>query len=868
MRLSRLKLAGFKSFADTATLQFKDNRTAIVGPNGCGKSNVIDAIRWVMGESSAKQLRGGNMQDVIFAGTSQRKPVGLASVELHFDNTYGKLGGEYNAYTELSVKRQVTREGKSDYFLNGTRCRRRDITDIFLGTGLGPRSYAVIEQGMINRLVDAKPDEMRVFIEEAAGISRYQARRKETLQHLDLTQANLERLNDIAQELQVQIQSLKKQAAQAEHYQQLQQQILGYKTQLFSEQYVQASDRLQQLTQSIEALRQQLQLQQQALEQIEIESHLLQQDIQQQLPQAEQLQQTWQHALQQHQHLLWQVEQDQQQQQHFVQVLSELTQQQQDLDTQLQQLEAQLAPLEQLQAQTEQQLKAVQSTMEIGQNQLAHAQQQFAQQQQHYQAKQQQLSQLQQQQQQIEYQWQQSQKTVQRSNAVLAQLQLQYYHLDQEDHQQELAQLQQQATALQQQYAEVEHLIQLVEQQLQQGQSHHAALQQQQQAAHLLQKNLSREISHTSGLLQNLSGRQGDAAQKPLLEMLCLSPEGQSYSHLIEKMLGAWLMADVVEQLDAARAAARQLCPAVTPSPHTMTGLAPLSTWITAPSHSLWQQVWIAEDVNQSFALIKQVSMPSTLSIISKDGYWLGPDWMIDLNQQQDSAQGQLHYRLHLDQLRVQYEQVSAELAPLQQQLGAREPILLTLQQQRAELEQQQQQLQQAQAQAQAQQIRLQTLEDSHQHKQQQLQQQIHAMEQQLLEDQNEAQLLETDLISLKLKVQQHQPETQALQAQFEQQQQHVSRQQQQLQQDAQQLNRLELLRQQQQAQQALLAQDIQFKQQQQQGLKQQGLTQAQQQQLGQQRLATATVQEQALRQQAEQEHQAWQQWQQQLLAG
>jgi len=198
MRLSSLKLSGFKSFADSTTLSFRSNRSAVVGPNGCGKSNVIDAIRWVMGESSARQLRGGNMQDVIFTGTSKRKPVGLASVELRFENTYGKLGGAYNAYTELAVRRQVSREGKSEYFLNGTKCRRRDITDIFLGTGLGPRSYAIIEQGMINRLVDAKPEEMRVFIEEAAGVSRYQARRRETLVHLEHTTQNLERLEDIA----------------------------------------------------------------------------------------------------------------------------------------------------------------------------------------------------------------------------------------------------------------------------------------------------------------------------------------------------------------------------------------------------------------------------------------------------------------------------------------------------------------------------------------------------------------------------------------------------------------------------------------------------------------------------------------------
>ena len=245
MRLSSLKLSGFKSFADSTTLHFKDNRTAVVGPNGCGKSNVIDAIRWVMGESSARQLRGGSMQDVIFTGTAKRKPVSVASVELRFDNTYGKLGGSYNAYTELAVKRQVNRDGKSEYFLNGTKCRRRDITDIFLGTGLGPRSYSIIEQGMINRLVDAKPEEMRVFIEEAAGVSRYQARRRETLLHLDHTTQNLSRLEDIASELRSQLKTLKRQAETAIQYKTLESQIRTIKVEVLSFQCEQSS-RLQQ----------------------------------------------------------------------------------------------------------------------------------------------------------------------------------------------------------------------------------------------------------------------------------------------------------------------------------------------------------------------------------------------------------------------------------------------------------------------------------------------------------------------------------------------------------------------------------------------------------------------------------------------
>ena len=218
MRLSKIKLAGFKSFVDPTTLLLPGNLTGIVGPNGCGKSNTIDAVRWVMGESSAKHLRGESMDDVIFSGSSSRKPVGQASVELVFDNSSGKLGGQYASYNEIAVKRQVTRDGQSQYFLNSTKCRRRDITDIFLGTGLGPRSYAIIEQGMISRLIEAKPDDMRVYLEEAAGISKYKERRRETENRIRHTRDNLDRLNDLREEVDKQLGHLQRQSKTAERY--------------------------------------------------------------------------------------------------------------------------------------------------------------------------------------------------------------------------------------------------------------------------------------------------------------------------------------------------------------------------------------------------------------------------------------------------------------------------------------------------------------------------------------------------------------------------------------------------------------------------------------------------------------------------
>lgn len=219
MRLKCIKLAGFKSFVDPTTVSFPSNMAAVVGPNGCGKSNIIDAVRWVMGESSAKNLRGESMTDVIFNGSNTRKPVTQASIELIFDNSDNSLVGEYAAFAEISIRRRVTRDGQNTYFLNGTKCRRRDITDIFLGTGLGPRSYSIIEQGMISKLIEAKPEDLRNFIEEAAGISKYKERRRETESRIRRTQENLARLTDLREELERQLERLHRQAQAAEKYQ-------------------------------------------------------------------------------------------------------------------------------------------------------------------------------------------------------------------------------------------------------------------------------------------------------------------------------------------------------------------------------------------------------------------------------------------------------------------------------------------------------------------------------------------------------------------------------------------------------------------------------------------------------------------------
>ena len=221
MRLSQIKLAGFKSFVDPTHIELPGQIVGVVGPNGCGKSNVIDALRWVLGESKASALRGESMQDVIFNGSGKRKPVARASVELVFDNALGKAAGQWASFAEISIKRILQRNGESSYHINNQKVRRRDITDIFLGTGLGARAYAIIEQGMISRIIEAKPEELRVFLEEAAGVSRYRERRRETSLRLNDTRDNLLRIGDILLEMDTQLERLSAQAEVARQYREL-----------------------------------------------------------------------------------------------------------------------------------------------------------------------------------------------------------------------------------------------------------------------------------------------------------------------------------------------------------------------------------------------------------------------------------------------------------------------------------------------------------------------------------------------------------------------------------------------------------------------------------------------------------------------
>ncbi|MEN8358537.1 chromosome segregation protein SMC [Acinetobacter towneri] len=815
MRLSSLKLSGFKSFADSTTLHFKANRTAVVGPNGCGKSNVIDAIRWVMGESSARQLRGGSMQDVIFTGTAKRKPVGVASVELRFDNTYGKLGGAYNAYNELSVRRQVNRDGKSEYFLNGTKCRRRDITDIFLGTGLGPRSYAIIEQGMINRLVDAKPEEMRVFIEEAAGVSRYQARRRETMLHLDHTTQNLARLEDIASELKSQLKTLKRQSETAIQYKALESEIRTIKVEVLSFQCEQSARLQQEYTLSMNELGESFKLVRSELTTLEHDltatSELFQRLIQQSTP----LQQEWQQAEKKLAELKMTLEQKQSLFQQNTATLSQLEQQKAQTKERLQLIELQLESLvdqqENQQANLQQQDHLAQQQSQQFQDLKAQQQTQAAQ----YAQVKAQVEQQQQKHVHMQAQSEQLAKNISRIEQQKQTLTQQFAQIQPQDQQEGMQQLQDEKTRLQAEMLTLEQNIQDSTQQLATLQTNYnehkaqcATLKSEIQILQSEQKNLNQL------LIKQSPKAQTDVVQ--LMQVLQLADVAKPHANLIEKFLAKWLSAQVVEaDIEFQDSRARQLKIHLAVDSKTskiqLSGCESLSDWIASPQSSLWQSVAITESLSQALAL--QAQLQAGQSILSLDGYHVGADWVIGLfyDEAAQAGQGALSHRIRLDEIEQalalqlpQYEQAEQQLPELQQQV---KQLQQQLQQQQQQLKQQQQALQtldvqMAKAESAAQAFAVQ---------QQQLQHQLAQLDEQLEEDAMQKDDLEIDLHALAFKLEQALPQYKILQFQVEQLNEQLDSSQQQFQQQQQEVDLLRRQAVQTQQQIELLEKDATF---------------------------------------------------------
>ena len=782
MRLSSLKLSGFKSFADSTTLQFKENRTAVVGPNGCGKSNVIDAIRWVMGESSARQLRGGTMQDVIFTGTAKRKPVGMASVELRFENTYGKLGGAYNAYNELAVRRQVNRDGKSEYFLNGAKCRRRDITDIFLGTGLGPRSYAIIEQGMINRLVDAKPEEMRVYIEEAAGISRYQARRRETLQHLEHTTQNLERLEDIASELKGQLKTLKRQSENAVHYKTLENEVRTLKIEILSFQCEQSSRLQEEYTVEMNELGEHFKLVRSDMTTLEHDltstSELFQRLIQQSTP----LQNEWQQAEKKLAELKMMLEQKQALFNQNTESLVKLETQKIQTKERIQLIELQL---DTLQAQLDEYAENLQSAEADSQQRVQvfadlKAQQQQAQQQ--YELIKVQVEKQQQQKAQMQAQMEQLSKNVQRIEQQKDTLKMQAEQVQKQCMTDDLSQLEQDQSKAQREITQLEQNIALTKTHIEQTQeqvnlqkAQTSALKSEMQVLQSEQKNLN-QLTAKSAVKTSENDVQ-------LMQILKLNEQGKAQASLVEKFLAKWLSAYIVDPSASFQdSLARQLKSSTSQDKIQLQELPCLADWIESPQYSLWNQVAIAENLIQALSLQQQLIVGQ--SLLTLDGYHVGQDWVIGLffDESSQAAQGALSHRIRLEEIEFALEllqpqltdveaalpSIQHQLAELQKQIQADQTALKTQQN-----TQQQVSVQIAKQQSATQAFELQKI---------QLNSQLQQLDEQLEEDAMQKDDLEIDLHSLSMKLEQHLPEYKTLQYKLDELNEQVEEQQQQLQ--------------------------------------------------------------------------------------
>ena len=650
MRLHSIKLAGFKSFVDPVTLRFQGPLTAVVGPNGCGKSNVIDAIRWVMGESSARQLRGDSMSDVIFAGTAQRKPVGQASVELIFENTLGKLGGAYNSYTELSVRRQVTRDGRSDYFLNGTRCRRRDITDIFLGTGLGPRSYAVIQQGMINRLVEARPDELRVFLEEAAGVSRYQARRRETTEHLEHTRLNLARLNDVAEELQDQMKTLKRQSQAAERYKALQAEHRQLQVAQWSAEYHQYAHAQQGVTTQLADMSERFRVLRQAREQAEADWQHSSSTLNALLADAEPEQQRWQACEQDYARADSADQQGQQQQATLDAQQAELTAQLQQVQQQQHDDAATQAVLSADIARLTQQLAALPQREAVQQqvqqwDQAWYQQQQVMQHtEQHVQALAQTLAQ---QQHEITVLSRQRLKQEQQLSQIqqrLSQLMAQDTSDDRNDVAQAREDCQIECVQWQQRISQQQQAQQVLQHAMVDTQQQWQALHQQ-RTDWQAEKNALLSIHqqpHTPAMQQPTTTDQVWAQQ------LTLTPAGQAHVALMDAVFAVWLSAPVTDETVAGQS--HQLSTAPTPVCTVLAhpDVQPLTDWVASPVYSVWQGMGLVATPHRAAALRSQLAAGQ--SLLTPTGLWYGADWLIDVYQQPvDASAGRLARQLRLD---------------------------------------------------------------------------------------------------------------------------------------------------------------------------------------------------------------------------
>ncbi|MFW2373995.1 MAG: chromosome segregation protein SMC [Gammaproteobacteria bacterium] len=754
MRLSKIKLAGFKSFVDPTTINFPSNLTGIVGPNGCGKSNTIDAVRWVMGESSAKHLRGQSMDDVIFTGSSSRKPVGQALVELVFDNSAGKLEGPYAKYNEISAKRVVTRDGQSKYFLNGTKCRRRDIADLFLGTGLGPRSYAIIEQGMISRLIEAKPEELRVFLEEAAGISKYKERRRETETRIRHTRENLDRLDDLREEVDKQLSHLQRQSRTAERYKEFKQEERQYKAEHLAL-------RWRELNKEVENREQAIDEQATRLQQVIAEQRSVEADIEKMREQRTEvndslnsvqgryyklgseisrIEQSIQHQkelYQRQQNDLQELEQALQEAEH---TLSHDREQLEEINLILEQSEPELELQREAQITTNDVLQQAEQAMHEWQSAWEDYNRRAAEPSQEAQVERTRMEQL-------ERHIGQLQQRLQKINEEKQDLQ--GHDLDSE-----LEQLREQNETAEMTRQELEEKVSSVLDSIN-------SIREQNSQLNREQDTLNRELHDNRGQLASLEALQQAALGKKetsitgWLQNQGLDNQSRLAEHMTvdsgwekatETVLGQYLEAVCVEGMDGLSSALADLEQGTLTLFDTQASVASavtdanrLSDKVSSkwPLDGLLDGVLVADDVNQALAM--RTSLEPSQSVITRDGIWLGKNWL-RVARDKDEKSGVLAREQEIKQLQQRLEELDMQTEDIEQRIQDGRASLQNQEQQReqwqAELNQAHSQVAQIQAQITARQSRLEQLMNRSQNLQQEsteLQSQI-AREQQDME--------------------------------------------------------------------------------------------------------------------------------------
>lgn len=635
MHLKQIKLSGFKSFVDTTVLPFKEHIAAIVGPNGCGKSNIIDAVRWVLGESSAKHLRGDSLSDVIFNGSAERKPVGQAMVELTFDNTQGQLGGAYAAYSELMIRRVVDRENQSFYFLNGKRCRRRDITDLFLGTGLSPRSYAIIEQGMIVRLVAAKPEELRYYLEEAAGVAKYKERRRETEARLENTRLNLARLRDVRIELDRQVEQLAQQAETAKRYQSLRQEQRQTQRALLAMRWQELQQSLQQQARRIQQAEVCLSQQEADYQEAKQLAYHLQQQQQQHNENLRQKQQHYYQSAQELQRLAQLGEQQRDQQKRLQDKLAELQQHCAAAEAAIiQEQEAQQALHAEWEHLTEQ-LMAAEVKGQQARSQAEESEQAYLHQQSHWEKQWQAAQQAQQQLHQLQHeqQWVQCQQEVlaKEAAAVSERQRILEQTLVSSAELKELNAVEQQLLAEKEQYLSAfkESEQRLQTQKHRQREQQNAINQQQVRLQQNEKAYLQVSATYQSALQRNLSNQVPDFLQDmpQLATELTVEP---GWEAAVEWVLGEWLgsygcsaWVMLQEQALALKPAQFSVVNLETDWPKPSQELSTLwhkvdTTW---PIQPILATIYIAANRAEAFQLVTQLH--SHESVITQDGLWV-----------------------------------------------------------------------------------------------------------------------------------------------------------------------------------------------------------------------------------------------------